>query len=319
MSKTADLALLAMVSAGLVGACAVRTDHPPADPLATPPAAETPKALKSRRTHAGLHNVWIVTEGLISGSQPDGDPGFNDLAEMGVRTIISVDGARPDIERASAHGMRYVHLPIGYGGIEPARTRQLARAVRDLPKPVYLHCHHGRHRGPAAAAIAAVALGRLNNKDAVDFMKRARTSPDYAGLYACVERAPVETPASLATVSTDFPQIATVSGLIRTMASVDRAYDNLKRIRDAGWTTPPDHPDLIPAAEARQVGDRFTGLLGEAETQNKTEEFRYLLGVAAASAGTLTQALSANSRDDLPDRFSALASSCKDCHIKYRD
>ena len=42
---------------------------------------------------------------------------FNDglrrLAEAGVRTIVSVDGAVPDLDAARRWGMRYVHLEHG--------------------------------------------------------------------------------------------------------------------------------------------------------------------------------------------------------------
>src|SRR5947209_839442 len=62
----------------------------------------------------GLHNVFRLTDKLYSGSSPDGDEGFASLQRLGVKTVISVDGARPDVERAHQFGMRYIHLPIGY-------------------------------------------------------------------------------------------------------------------------------------------------------------------------------------------------------------
>src|SRR5215475_14398645 len=65
----------------------------------------------------GLHNVYRLTEKLLSGSSPEGDEGFASLQRLGVKTIISVDGMRPDLERAHRFGMRYVHLPIGYDGV----------------------------------------------------------------------------------------------------------------------------------------------------------------------------------------------------------
>ena len=39
------------------------------------------------------------------------------LADMGVKTILSVDGKTPDVEAAKKLGMRYVHVPIQYRGI----------------------------------------------------------------------------------------------------------------------------------------------------------------------------------------------------------
>src|SRR5205814_1359060 len=95
------------------------------------PADET-----ARLDLPGLHNVFRVTGRLYSGSSPEDDAGFRSLQRLGIRTVITVDGARPDVERARRFGLRYVHLPIGYDGVPEARAYQLARAVRDLPGPV---------------------------------------------------------------------------------------------------------------------------------------------------------------------------------------
>src|SRR4051812_12165364 len=78
------------------------------EPVPTPPAVvDLP----------GVHNVLRLNDRLYSGSSPEGDGGFQSLQGLGVRTIITVDGARPEVERARKHGMRYVHLPIGYDGV----------------------------------------------------------------------------------------------------------------------------------------------------------------------------------------------------------
>jgi protein tyrosine phosphatase (PTP) superfamily phosphohydrolase (DUF442 family) len=114
------------------------------------PAAPTTQAATPNPDNLpGLHNVHRLSDKLISGSSPDGAVGFQSLKQLGVRTIISVDGAKPDVEAAKQAGLRYVHLPIGYGGVSEEQGLRLARAVHDLPGPIYLHCHHGKHRGPA--------------------------------------------------------------------------------------------------------------------------------------------------------------------------
>ena len=87
----------------------------------------------------GLHNVIRITEKLLSGSVPEGDLGFQTLQKLGVKTIITVDGAKPEVERAKKFGMRYVHLPIGYDGVPAEQGLRLSKAVRDLPGLIYLH------------------------------------------------------------------------------------------------------------------------------------------------------------------------------------
>ena len=82
-----------------------------------------------------------------------------------------------------SYGLRYVHLPHGYDGIDQRRARELAKAVRDLPGPIYIHCHHGKHRSPAAAAVACVGAGLLKPDRSLCVLNTAGTSTNYRGLY----------------------------------------------------------------------------------------------------------------------------------------
>src|SRR5437868_1319905 len=105
----------------------------------------------------GIENAYALSRNLFSGSAPEGDEGFDALQKLGIKTIITVDGALPDVERAHAHGMRYIHLPHGYDGIPPQTQLQLIKAVETAGGPIYIHCHHGKHRGPVAAAVVCMA------------------------------------------------------------------------------------------------------------------------------------------------------------------
>ncbi len=141
------------------------------------PSAATELPRPQAVTDLALPNAFRLCPEVYSGGQPEGDAGFARLAALGVKTVISVDGARPDIATAARHGLRYVHLPHGYDGIPSDRGVQLAKALRELPGPVYIHCHHGKHRSPAAAAVACVGVGFIDNKTANAFLKQAGTNP----------------------------------------------------------------------------------------------------------------------------------------------
>jgi len=281
-------------------------------------AATCPSAMGDQ---PGLHNVFEVSDNLFSGSEPEGDAGFDSAKALGVRTIISVDGATPDLERARARGMRYVHLPVGYNGIPVDKQRQIARAVRDLPKPVYLHCHHGKHRGPTAAASAVVLLGLLSPQEALAFMKRAGTGEMYTGLYECVRSAvPAENQALDATPA-DFPEVARVEGLTEAMVEIDERFEHLELIRAAGWKVRADHPDLEARVEAHRLAELLAGQDSEAEKQRDPALFRQLLSQATTHARVLDSLLSA---DALPleqanAQIEALKASCRDCHTQLRD
>src|ERR1019366_8057433 len=164
----------------------------------------------------GLHNVYRITDKLISGSSPVGDDGFRSLKELGIKTIISMDGARPDLDHARKYGLRYVHLPTGYDGISRPQILRLAKAVRDLQGPVYLHCLHGKHRGPAAAAAIHFCLDeKCSVEEAVAQMKLAGTDPNLDQLLKDLVRPSKQ---ELDQIAADFPEVAAVQELNKTAA-----------------------------------------------------------------------------------------------------
>lgn len=291
----------------------------PSGSLAVQPPPPAPAPAPAGDEHA-LHNVIRVTDTIISGAIPEGDQGFDELAAMGVRTVISVDGAAPDVERAKARGMRYVHLPVGYHGIDGDRQLEIARAVRDLPGPVYIHCHHGKHRGPAAAASAAVALGLLTAEEGVAFMKKAGTADHYAGLYACVAEETAASPAALDGASSDFPEIAPTPGFVKAMAEAQAAYDHLLEVREAGWTVPENHPDLVPIAEAGRLADLLRVCTEDERLAREPADFAQFMLDAARLAQEFEDALAAGApKADLTERLKLVGASCKACHVKHRD
>lgn len=93
-----------------------------------------------------LHYLYRASENLYSGSQPASEEAFAQLKRLGIHTIVSVDGAQPDLELASTYGFTYIHIPIGYDGIPAEAAASMAKALRTNTGPFYIHCHHGRHR-----------------------------------------------------------------------------------------------------------------------------------------------------------------------------
>src|SRR5690349_14774854 len=65
-------------------------------PSETRPMTRLNAVAPERLPVAHLPNALRVHEKVISGGLPEGENGFRELAELGVQTIISVDGARPD-------------------------------------------------------------------------------------------------------------------------------------------------------------------------------------------------------------------------------
>lgn len=267
--------------------------------------------------HAPVHNIHRF-KGIISGSGPEGDAAFDQLASMGVRTIISVDGSAPDVERATARGMRYIHIPTTYATITDDQRLIIARAIRDLPGPVFIHCHHGKHRGPAAAAAALVTLGRATAGEAEAYMVTAGTAASYTGLYSCVRDAWVADAATLDSVPDDFPESQRPEGIVAAMVEIDLAAEHLAAIKAAAWRVPAHSPDLVPAAEAGRLVDALRASLEDPEVVD--QDLRDRLDVAMRLASALEAAIVAgDAAEVLTERHHALAATCKDCHRLHRD
>lgn len=174
------------------------------------------KAVAAADEHAGLHNVMRLSDRIFSGSQPDGEQGFQSLAEMGVKTVVNVDGARPQIE---------------------------------LPELV---------------------------------------------------------------------ATADVDSLAAAMAKIDRAFDNLKRCREAKWTTPAKHPDLVPSLRAFQLREALHVSLKEL-AGDYDDRLRRWLKEAEQAADGVGQAVLDGNLGRAEHHFEALAHSCKQCHAEYRN
>ncbi len=241
-----------------------------------------------------------------------------------MKSIISVDGAKPDVTLAKKYGMRYVHLPHGYNGISEQRTLELAKAVRDLEGPIYVHCHHGKHRSPTAAVVACVANGMMPCDAASKFLQFAGTSENYQGLYLTASRARQVDHQILDAMQTDFPEIAKLPPLAESMVEMEHTFDHLKQFAAIQWQPISDHPDLDPAHESLLLTEQFTELLRLESTATQPPEFRKLLQQSESAARELEQRLrsrlsSGISVSDIDEPFQRIASSCTTCHKQFRD
>ncbi|QDT16207.1 protein-tyrosine phosphatase family protein [Alienimonas californiensis] len=273
-----------------------------------------------------LPNPVRVHPRVISGGLPEGEEAFRELRDLGVRTVLSVDGITPDVATACKYGLRYVHLPHGYDGIPADRVNALAKAVSELEGPIYIHCHHGKHRSPAAAATACVAAGLLPPEDAVPILTLAGTSPKYRGLYRSAERARPLGDAFLKALAVEFPEKAAIPPTAEAMIALERTQTYIKAIADAGWRAPADHPDLDPAHEALLFREQFAELLRTEETRAQPDEYRRLLRDSEQAARDLETGLrgwTTTTGSEPPPALrraaERIAANCTACHVRFRD
>lgn len=279
-------------------------------------SAAAPRALEI----AGIEHAFQATDRVYSGGQPEGDAAFAALRKLGVKTIISVDGTKPDVERAAKYGLRYIHFPHGYDGIPTNTAARLVKAAQTAEGAIFVHCHHGKHRGPAAVGIIGQATAGWTTNQAVAWLRQAGTAADYAGLFRDNVSFRLPTPDVLAALGTNFPSCAEVSGLVEGMVEVDRRWEHLKAVQKAGWQTPPAQPDLVPAAEALLLQEAYRELRRTPEAREHGDEFLALLRKAEAGAGELHAHLKAG-RDALgADALARSAGqSCVTCHKQFRN
>jgi len=316
--KAMRLGVVALLFA--LSACSFEVQPPAA--RTQPTAAAAPPAAKIEKLESKhLPNPIRVHEKVISGGLPEGDEAFAELKELGIKTVISVDGAKPDVAMAKKYGMRYVHLPHGYDGVPEERAKELAKAVRDLPGPIYIHCHHGHHRSPASTAVACVGAGFIGHDDAAKVLQVAGTSEAYRGLFQSANEAQRFDKALLDELKADFPPVAKLPAMAEAMVEIEHIHDRLKAIEQAGWKTPADQPALVPDHEALLLREQFTELLRTKELQAKPEKFQQLTQEAETAGLALEEALKSPSidKEQAAQLFLAVSNNCKACHQAFRD
>ena len=295
-------------------------------PALEPPHPRAPTERATTSPEIGsLPNLVEYDPQVLVGGVPGGEAAFERLARAGVKTIVSVDGAIPDLESARRWGMRYVHLPIGYQGIDPARRVELARAVMDGRGAgvVYVHCHHGKHRCAAAAATALVGLGDLKPQEGEALMRRSGTSPHYPGLYRVVRESVVLDAAAIAAVATPQAEVERPSGIVESMIGAEEALGRLETFVGAGWRVPENHPDLQPVVDASIITDSMRLMLEvEAARPDGDPDLVLRARTSVETSLRLERLLESEGfgRDDEAKHrlFERLSESCIGCHRVHR-
>jgi len=121
----------------------------------------------------GVENFGFVSGELWRGARPTAE-GFATLGAMGVRTVIDLgqhdDG--PDLPA----GVHYVALPVSGWQADRVDTQAVLAAIRESPKPVFVHCHEGRDRTGLAVAAYRVSQG-MSAEDAIEELHNFHVHP----------------------------------------------------------------------------------------------------------------------------------------------
>ncbi len=323
---------LTLLPLTLLAACAVgRSAGPVPAPLAPSGRAyevaakvELPKTAPEE--FEGLHNIYHLSDDIISGGEPEGDEAFQKLQEMGVKTILSVDGKEPDHETAARYGLRYVHVPIRYNGIEDDELTAIAKTFRELDGPFFVHCFHGQHRGPAAAAVGRVVLDGATREQAVAEMRQwCGTSEKYEGLYATIAYGDLPDAEKTKASDFDFPEAHRLTGFRTAMIELPRSWDVVMDLSKRDWQPKADHPDASARNEAAKAAEIFHQTLSMERTQKELDEFRGWLERSEGLSRELVQLLDKHAQGDAAagEKAKEVAGQvkkiCSECHEAYRN
>ena len=285
----------------------------------SPVLGEEPRPALPRIEAKSLHNAYWIAPGVASGAQPAEEASFAALKALGVRTVITVDGTKPDVGLAAKHGLRYVHLPIGYDGVPTGRGEAMAKALTELSGPFYIHCHHGKHRGPAAAAVACVITGKLTHEQATAAMKTLGTGANYVGLWESVKNAKPATQEALAKLKAEFPATNTVPTMADAMTHVDDAFDKLRELKGNRWKPLATHPDLEPPHEALKLRELYFELLRSDESKAWSALMKAKFQDGQNAAEALETAMRAKDMAASDAAFEQVKNNCAACHKEHRD
>lgn len=315
----------ALICIGAINSCLVLTTSG----LAQVPTTKAVELRKLDSKH--LPNAIQVREGLLSGGLPESQEAFEELNRMGIQTIISVDGAKPDVAMAERYQMRYVHIPHGYDGVPEATIKTLVKAVSELPGPIYVHCHHGKHRSPAAVAALCVAQGSLTPEEGLKLLEIAGTNPSYKGLFQSVRHAKRIDPSVLAELQIEFPSARLMPPLVDAMVALDETFAKLNKVAQGGWKAKADFKQIDVAHEAVLLREHFEELKRLEDVGKYSADFAKMLDDSERAAWFIESMLNATGespvlsslkaihRTAIEVNWTTIRSNCSSCHQQFRD
>jgi hypothetical protein len=204
--------------------------------------------------------------------------------------------------------------------VPKSRAAELVKAALGADGPLYVHCHHGKHRGPAAVATICRARNGWSAERADEFLKQAGTAAEYAGLFRDVREFRPPTTEELARLPAKFPEVAETPDLVDAMVTIDEHFDTLKAAQKAGWREVADHPDLTPAQAATLLWEQFREMARTSDTAQRNDDYRKQLAESEQAADALRKSLGESKTvSERNAAFQRVTKNCTACHKAHRN
>jgi len=245
--------------------------------------------------------------GIHVGGEPAGESGLRALQELGIRSIIDVDATSPGSGIKEHFGIRVVHLPLKYSGITMEEAQVISGLLETLQRPIYVHCHHGTNRAPAAVAVGLVGTGEWNTQDGLALLRACGTDPAFKGLYDSVGSALRIAPA----LRRHHPGRIDPGDLALTMDLVDTEWTRLEQFAHSHWVDPGAPAIAAQLVDLLRTTSGFSGEHGSG--------FAELSDQSIAAAQQLEDMLIAGRHAAATGQLHLLDQSCSACHERYRN
>jgi protein tyrosine phosphatase (PTP) superfamily phosphohydrolase (DUF442 family) len=316
LARNHPSSLLALVIACWLLVGSSRAISPQQPPTHVSNASPLPPGMQ-RRTVEGIENFIQVSDRVYSGGEPTA-AGLEHLQKLGVTILLSVDGLAPDREAAEKLGMKYVHIPMGYDGIEPQQIQNFVTLMARHKGKLFVHCHHGKHRGPAAVAACLICAKEMSKEQAAQFMRGAGTSKEYKGLWKAIADLDVThyEPQEFSVLLTASPE----KSMAQWMAELDRAWEII--IEEQKQTNAEINVEQLAIVtqafreSARVARASPENLYGDKESLERL--IQWLDDCEQQSKGILEHS-PALAHEKARDSIQSLAKQCVDCHAQFRN
>ena len=121
---------------------------------------------------AGVPNLHRVTPLIYRSAQPDAE-GFQNLAGIGVKTVINLRRRVDDSPLAAGSGLKTIHIKITTRHVSDENGAKIVEALRALHAaqsngPVLVHCTHGADRTGMIIALWRMLYQGWSRSEALD-------------------------------------------------------------------------------------------------------------------------------------------------------
>lgn len=115
---------------------------------------------------------WYQLDEQVYRSEQPTRRGFVEIRDRGIRTIVNLRNRHSDAKLTEGLGLHLVEVPMTAPFLKQRDLVAALKAIREAPKPVLFHCHHGADRVGAVAAMYRIVFQGWTKKEAIEELRQ---------------------------------------------------------------------------------------------------------------------------------------------------